>query len=116
MGCIAALLLLLLADEANKQHLSTLIRSQPGLLLPAYEAALRYLATSADDATASTATATAAAVAGAPTAAAGFSKQVFGSDAGQQQHQGQLYALQVTCVKCALVAARQGGRLGREEL
>jgi hypothetical protein len=113
MAGIAALPLrmLLFADDENQQALSTLICSQPGLLLPAHEAALRCLATSRNDVIATNAAITAAAVAGAPTAAAGFLKRVFGSDLGQQQHQVQLYALQVTCVKCGLAAASKGGRV-----
>jgi hypothetical protein len=45
-GCSCAVgLLLLLADEDNQHYLSILLCSQPGLLLPAYEAAPRCLAT-----------------------------------------------------------------------
>jgi hypothetical protein len=102
------LLLLLLADEDSKRDVSMLMCSQPGLLLPAYEAAVRSLATLRIDAIA-TVVLTAGAAADAPTAAASFLEQVFGSGAGQQQHQGQLYALQVSCAKCGLAAAGKRG-------
>jgi hypothetical protein len=106
MGCIDACLLLpLLADEDNKQAMCSLMCSKPGLLLPAYEAALRCLATSPDNAMATTAALAARAVAGASAAAAGRVTQVFGSDTALQQLQRQLFALQVTCIKCALAAA-----------
>jgi hypothetical protein len=100
---------LLLFAEDNQQEQSILICSQPGLLLPAYEAALRFLATS--DTTATTAAITAGAVARAPTASAGLLKRLFGSYAGQQQQQQQqLYSLQVTCAKCGLAAASREGQ------
>jgi hypothetical protein len=110
MGGIDALplRLLLFADEDNQQEQSILICSQPGLLLPAYEAALRCLATS--DTTATTAAITTGAVARAPTAAAGLLKRLFGSDAEQQQQQQQLYSLQVTCAKCGLAATSREGQ------
>jgi hypothetical protein len=114
--CTAGLMLCCCYSADDTDALAGSISANASLLLPAYEAALRILATANDGAAA----AADAAQYAAPVVAArvAFHKMILngaftfaGCITEQQQQQQQvlrqLYALQVTCLKCAVQDATQ---------
>jgi hypothetical protein len=110
--------LLLPADETHADAIADLISTRGSLLLPAYEAALRLLATAEARNAAAAAVAVQYAASVAAVTRVGFWQMTgvdtvtpAGSTTEQQQQQQQLlthlYALQVTCLKCGVQDATQ---------
>jgi hypothetical protein len=104
------------ADESHAEALADLFSANASLLLPAYEAALRCLATTgAGDAAAAVAAQHASAAANVTRAAIrqmtdADADTLAGSTSGRRQQRQllrQLYALQVTCRKCGVQDATQ---------